>query len=156
MIGAIFAVGEDGAFGNAGMVPWYLPDDFKHFKRVTLGGKIVMGRNTFESLPGILPNREHIVLSTGMDTTRNVRVYGDIGSLIVGEGNNFWVIGGPSVLSGIGESLGYDVVYLTTVAGKHTHDVSMNYHAVVDGMTIYGTQMHDAFTITKYINEAKF
>jgi dihydrofolate reductase len=44
-------------------LPWHLKDDLKHFKTLTQGGVILMGRKTFESLPGLLPNRTHVVLT---------------------------------------------------------------------------------------------
>ncbi len=49
--------------GRDGKLPWHLPDDLKWFKKCTLDRPILMGRKTFESLPGILPRRRHIVLS---------------------------------------------------------------------------------------------
>lgn len=48
---AIAAMSENGVIGANGGIPWHLPDDFKHFKRMTEGGIIVMGRKTVESLP---------------------------------------------------------------------------------------------------------
>ncbi len=44
-------------------MPWHLPADLAHFKALTLDKPILMGRRTFESLPGVLPRREHIVVS---------------------------------------------------------------------------------------------
>lgn len=49
--------------GRANTMPWYLPADLAHFKRETLDKPIVMGRRTWESLPGLLPRRRHIVVS---------------------------------------------------------------------------------------------
>ncbi len=49
--------------GAAGQIPWYLPDDFKWFKQVTMGHVIVMGRKTFESVGHPLPNRKNLVLT---------------------------------------------------------------------------------------------
>ena len=51
-VSLIAAVARNGVIGRAGKLPWRLPDDLKHFKRVTLGHPIVMGRKTWESLPG--------------------------------------------------------------------------------------------------------
>ena len=48
-------------------LPWHLPDDLKHFKHLTLNKAIIMGRKTWESLPGLLPNRRHIVISRNPD-----------------------------------------------------------------------------------------
>lgn len=55
-------------------LPWRLPEDLKRFKKITLNKPIVMGRNTFESLPGMLPNRQHIVLSRDKDYREKLNV----------------------------------------------------------------------------------
>jgi dihydrofolate reductase len=59
----IYARAANGAIGNDGDLPWRLPADLKRFKALTIGKPMVMGRKTFESLPGLLPGRRHIVLS---------------------------------------------------------------------------------------------
>lgn len=59
----IYARAANGAIGNEGDLPWRLPADLKRFKALTIGKPMVMGRKTFESLPGLLPGRRHIVLS---------------------------------------------------------------------------------------------
>jgi dihydrofolate reductase len=59
----IYARAANGAIGNEGDLPWRLPADLKRFKALTMGKPLVMGRKTFESLPGLLPGRRHIVLS---------------------------------------------------------------------------------------------
>ncbi|ANK12264.1 dihydrofolate reductase [Erythrobacter neustonensis] len=59
----IYARAANGAIGLDGDLPWRLPADLKHFKALTLGLPMIMGRKTFESLPGLLPGRRHIVLT---------------------------------------------------------------------------------------------
>jgi dihydrofolate reductase len=59
----IYARAANGAIGNEGELPWRLPADLKRFKALTMGKPMIMGRKTFESLPGLLPGRRHIVLS---------------------------------------------------------------------------------------------
>jgi dihydrofolate reductase len=59
----VAAVAANGIIGANGKLPWHLPEDLKHFKRLTLGHPIIMGRRTWESLPGALPGRENIVVS---------------------------------------------------------------------------------------------
>ena len=59
----IYARAANGAIGLDGDLPWRLPADLKHFKALTLNKPMVMGRKTFESLPGLLPGRRHIVLT---------------------------------------------------------------------------------------------
>ena len=59
----IYARASNGAIGHEGRLPWHLPADLKRFKALTMGKPMIMGRKTFESLPGILPGRRHIVLT---------------------------------------------------------------------------------------------
>jgi dihydrofolate reductase len=59
----IYARAANGAIGNEGDLPWRLPADLKRFKALTMHKPMIMGRKTFESLPGLLPGRRHIVLS---------------------------------------------------------------------------------------------
>ncbi|MEO6248086.1 MAG: dihydrofolate reductase [Sphingomicrobium sp.] len=59
----IVARAENGVIGRDGGLPWRLPADLKRFKALTMGGAMVMGRKTFDSLPGLLPGRRHIVVT---------------------------------------------------------------------------------------------
>lgn len=59
----ILARADNGVIGRDGGLPWRLPADLRHFKALTQGRPMVMGRRTFESLPGLLPERRHIVLT---------------------------------------------------------------------------------------------
>ncbi|TDQ30612.1 dihydrofolate reductase [Zeaxanthinibacter enoshimensis] len=59
----IAAVADNNAIGKDNDLLWRLPDDFKRFKALTTGHKIIMGRKTFESFPKPLPNRFHIVIT---------------------------------------------------------------------------------------------
>jgi len=68
MIKAIVAMAENRVIGNAGTIPWHLPEDFKFFKATTMGHAILMGRKTYASIGRPLPGRENIVLSRFMPT----------------------------------------------------------------------------------------
>lgn len=59
----IVATTVNHVIGKDGKLPWHLPADMKYFKRITDGHHVIMGRKTFESLPGPLPGRKLIVLS---------------------------------------------------------------------------------------------
>ena len=59
----IAAMANNRVIGIENRLPWRLPDDLKHFKQLTSGKAIVMGRKTWESLPGLLPDRRHLVIS---------------------------------------------------------------------------------------------
>jgi dihydrofolate reductase len=75
----VVARAQNGVIGRDGKLPWHLPADLKRFKALTMGSVMVMGRKTFESLPGLLPGRRHIVLThdqawraEGAEVARNV------------------------------------------------------------------------------------
>ena len=65
-LGAIWAQTDAGIIGRNGDMPWYAPEDLAHFKKVTLGAPVIMGRRTWESFPPRfrpLPGRTNIVIS---------------------------------------------------------------------------------------------
>jgi dihydrofolate reductase len=59
----VAALAANGVIGVDGKLPWHLPEDLKHFKKVTLGHPVIMGRRTWESLGKALPGRENIVVT---------------------------------------------------------------------------------------------
>lgn len=59
----VIARARDGTIAKDGDVPWKISADLKRFKRLTTGKPMIMGRKTFDSLPGLLPGRRHIVLT---------------------------------------------------------------------------------------------
>jgi dihydrofolate reductase len=63
----IAAASKNNALGKDNDLLWHLPDDFKRFKKITSGHKIIMGRKTFESFPKPLPNRTHIIITRDKD-----------------------------------------------------------------------------------------
>ncbi len=66
MLQALWAQSQDGVIGDGNDMPWYLPEDLKHFKELTLGAPVIMGRKTWESLPPKarpLPGRKNLVMS---------------------------------------------------------------------------------------------
>src|SRR3954466_14013213 len=60
----VAAVASNGVIGVNGQLPWRLPEDLKHFKRLTLGHPVIMGRRPWESLPAALPGRDNIVVTS--------------------------------------------------------------------------------------------
>ena len=59
----VVARARNGTIGKDGTLPWHIPADLKRFKALTMGSAMVMGRKTFDTLPGVLPGRRHIVLT---------------------------------------------------------------------------------------------
>jgi dihydrofolate reductase len=65
-LGLIFAQTRNGVIGRAGQMPWHLPEDLAHFKRVTMGQPVIMGRKTWDSIPERfrpLPGRDNWVIT---------------------------------------------------------------------------------------------
>ena len=63
----IVAVARNGVIGSDGDLPWRMSSDLRHFKAMTMGKPMIMGRKTFESLGGVLPGRPHIVVTRQSD-----------------------------------------------------------------------------------------
>lgn len=95
----VVARAENGVIGRDGKLPWHLPDDLRHFKSLTMGTPMVMGRKTFDSLPGLLPGRAHIVLTRDPDwSAEGAVVARDVaGAIAFGEGPRLSVIGGSEI-----------------------------------------------------------
>jgi len=67
IISIIAAMAHDRIIGRDNRLPWRLPADLQHFKQITMGKPMIMGRKTWESLPGLLPGRPHIVVTRNPD-----------------------------------------------------------------------------------------
>lgn len=97
----IAAIGKNRELGYNNELIWRIKEDLKFFKEHTKGHNIVMGRKTFESLGGLLPNRHHIIISTSMDSSDSrVDVYRDIESFLESYKDSpeeIYVIGGASI-----------------------------------------------------------
>jgi dihydrofolate reductase len=65
LLTAVFAASENDVIGRDNALPWHLPADLAHFKRVTMGKPILMGRRTFQSIGKPLPGRRNLVLTRG-------------------------------------------------------------------------------------------
>jgi dihydrofolate reductase len=63
VIALVVAIGENGAIGRGGELPWRLSSDMRYFRKVTMGKPVIMGRRTFKSLPRVLDGRLNVVLT---------------------------------------------------------------------------------------------
>ena len=95
----VVARAQNGVIGRDGGLPWHLPADLKRFKALTMGSAMVMGRTTFESLPGLLPGRRHIVITHDPDwSAPGAEVAHSIEeALELAHGERVSVIGGANV-----------------------------------------------------------
>lgn len=118
----VVAVSDNGVIGHGNKLPWHLPADLAHFKRLTLDKPILMGRRTWESLPGLLPRRRHLVLTRDPDyRAEGCTLVGSLDQAIAAAGDvpELMVVGGAALYT---ETLPQaDRLYLTRV------------HVVVDG-----------------------
>lgn len=97
---AIAAMAENRVIGDRGKIPWHLPEDFRWFKQATMGGILVMGRKTFESIGRPLPGRETIILSRSGFTAPGTRTVPDeaaLDRLLEGETRVVWIAGGSEI-----------------------------------------------------------
>ncbi len=95
----ILARADNGVIGRDGALPWHLPADLKHFKALTMGKPMVMGRKTFESLPGLLAGRRHIVLTrdTGWSAEGAEPVASVEAAIALADADEIAVIGGAEI-----------------------------------------------------------
>ena len=95
MLTMIFACDMNNAIGKDGDLPWKQSTDLQHFKQITLGGTIVMGRKTWESLPGKLPNRTHLVLTRSSRDDVDTITYEEV--LDLSSEQEIFIIGGGEI-----------------------------------------------------------
>jgi dihydrofolate reductase len=124
-LGLIWAQAESGVIGRDGGMPWRLPEDFAHFKELTLGTIVVMGRRTWDSLP---PSSKPLQGRTNIVVTRSAewnaagasRVSSVTEALKVVGGRAAWVIGGAQIYAA---TIKYaDQLEVTTVRGEFEGD----------------------------------
>ncbi|MFQ1846914.1 type 3 dihydrofolate reductase [Aeromonas veronii] len=117
-ISMIAAMAHDRVIGKDNQMPWHLPADLAHFKRVTLGKPILMGRKTFESIGRPLPGRRNLVISRNPDyQAEGIEVVGSVEAalaLLAGSSvEELMVIGGGHLYAEMLPSA--DCLYLTRI-----------------------------------------
>ena len=123
----VLARAINGVIGRDGQMPWHIPGDLKRFKALTMGSAMIMGRKTFDSLPGLLPGRRHIVLTRdALWRSEGAEVAHDADAalaLALAGDEAVSVIGGAAVFA-LFEPLA-DRIELTEVLAEVAGDVSM-------------------------------
>nr|AIA14597.1 Dihydrofolate reductase [uncultured bacterium] len=134
-VSALVAMDENRIIGSNNQLPWHIPEDLKRFKELTTGHTVVMGRKTYESIPGKvrpLPNRKNVVVSrtpesldvpAGVDAISSVKEWLDScreGTVVL-PSPEIWIIGGAQIYEET-KSL-WDELYLTVVHSTHQGDV---------------------------------
>ena len=99
-ISMIACVGKHLELGKNNDLIWHLPNDLKYFKEVTKGKTVIMGRRTFESLPGVLPKRRNIVLQLPNGSKiEGVEIFNSIPDILenIKDEDEAFIIGGASI-----------------------------------------------------------
>lgn len=121
MISLIVAMDKNRLIGNNNQLPWHLPADLKHFKEITTGHPIIMGRKTYESIGKPLPNRKNIIITRQPDfNAQGCIVANSIEDAVKKAGNpeEIFIIGGTEIFK---QSLDLaDKIYLTEI--HHSFD----------------------------------
>ncbi len=125
MISLVVAAAKNNVIGKDGQMPWHLPNDLKHFKNVTWGMPVIMGRKTFESLGKALPGRKNIVISRqqGLQLPGAVTVKSIEDAIFVAtetDAREVMVIGGGEIYKSLYTKSGR--IYLTRVDAEPEGD----------------------------------
>jgi dihydrofolate reductase len=131
---AVAAAAKNRVIGANNKLPWHLPADLKHFKKLTMGHHILMGRKTWEALPnGPLPGRTNVVISRStLNVPHGVRVFPAIDQAIEWiyrqQETEAFIIGGAQIYQSTLNML--DRIYLTEVDAEPKGDAYFpDYHA---------------------------
>lgn len=133
MITFVWAEDQKHQIGIDGHLPWKLPADLHHFKKITYGHPIIMGRKTFVSLPHLLPGHKHVVLTTSLTLKNKYRDNNQV-SIIKSvkelqdwikehKQQNLCVIGGNSVFNALKNQV--DCLEKTEIIATFKADVTM-------------------------------
>jgi dihydrofolate reductase len=126
VIALVVAHAANRVIGRDGGLPWHLPSDMKHFRELTTGGTVVMGRKTYESIPERfrpLPGRRNVVLSRSRPDLPGAEVFASLPAALAAAGEDCFVIGGGTTYAEALPLAGR--VHATEVAGD------------VDGDTVF-------------------
>lgn len=100
MISLVVAASTNNVIGVNGALPWHLPEDLRHFKRITMGKPMIMGRTTFEAIGRALPGRRNIVLTRQSGySAEGCEVVPDVAAALssAGDADEIMVIGGGEI-----------------------------------------------------------
>jgi len=137
IVSAIVAIGENNAIGKSNQLLWHMPNDLKHFKDITSGRTIIMGRKTFDSVGKPLPKRRNIVVTQQDITIPGCEVVKSIeDALELCEGEDEVFIGGGAQIYRLAMPL-TDRIYLTVI------------HKVFDADTFFPSIDKDEWKETK-------
>jgi dihydrofolate reductase len=141
-LNVIVATDKNNVIGSSetNSIPWHLPEDLAHFQQITKKCPIIMGSNTYRSLPKLLPNRLHVVITSSPETvfplhSAHVAFNKDGNSLLTFSSlahaiyalrkiaDRSFVIGGERLYADVIENFNVDTIYLTEVDLESAGDI---------------------------------
>ena len=138
MISLVYAISRNGVIGKDGGLPWHVPSDLKHFKAVTMGKPVIMGRKTWESLPRKpLPGRKNIVVTRKAGyIAEGAEVVSTIVDAVAQAGSapEICVIGGAELFKAFIPQA--DHIYLTRILADVVGDTFMREFSATDWVEI--------------------
>ena len=149
----VVAYDEGRVIGNNGTIPWFIKEDLAHFKNVTMGSTVIMGRKTWDSLPDRfkpLPGRSNVVL-TRNENLDDDRCYfqTDLEEAIdlISFGKVF-IIGGAQIYQEAIDRNLVDTIIASEVKGKHDGDT---FFPEINGWSSETLQEYEKFKVVKYV-----
>lgn len=103
-ISIIVAIAQNNVIGRDNQLPWHIPNDLKHFKELTMGKPMLMGRKTFESIGRALPGRRNLILTRDKNfKAQGCEIYHSVEDALasIGDGEELMVIGGEQLFKGL-------------------------------------------------------
>jgi len=146
--------------GKDGKLPWHIPEDLKHFRKLTTPHPIIMGRNTADSLDKALPKRQNIVLTTNPDNYNRdgfhaylpIRIFGDVEpqfERVPGiDYSKVFIIGGAQIYNLLYPLV--DSLEITWVRGFHDGDTKFPYSITPRRWKEVSRENHDEYAFARY------
>lgn len=148
MVSLIAAMAENRVIGRADALPWHLPRDMRHFKRLTVGHTVVMGRRTFETLPAPLSDRRNVVLTrdpayrrSGVDVVHTL----DAALAAAAGSDEVFVAGGAAIYRlalPVADRIHLTVVHATVPGDTDFPDFSMEEWRLVEDLRFAADARH--------------
>lgn len=154
MIKAIFACDEAWGIGKDNAIPWDNKLDQKWFKETTLGKVVVMGRNTYESLPSPLSLRDNVIISNSLASIPRGFLYnGDVDTAITDikerfSGRDIFIIGGAQLFEGVLAHV--DEVLISRISGTYDCDVFLDKTKVESNFVSASIESPEGLTLERY------
>lgn len=149
-ISLVVARSANAVIGKDGKIPWHVPQDFAHFKELTFGHPIIMGRATFESIGRPLPGRTSIVVTRQADYAIEgvtvVHSLKDAIELANTLDDEIFIIGGAKIYE---QSFDFaDEIVVSEIPGEYSGDT---FFEIPAGWIVQDLEVKDGFTVVRYV-----